>query len=108
MLSTIVQLWISPAALTYTPPPSVVPPRVDYELTKLGASVETRVDGLTVHPPRHIQPAVIDTYDDHRMAMSFAVAGLRADGITINDPDCCEKTFPGFFAAFEKATIPDR
>lgn len=66
------------------------------ELRKLGQVVEERPDGLTIHP-RPIQPADIDTYDDHRMAMSFGVATLRAPGIRILDPGCTAKTFPDYF-----------
>jgi len=66
------------------------------ELRKLGATVDERSDGLTITPgtPRS---ATIDTYRDHRMAMSFAVAGLRIGGVRINDPGCVAKTYPGFF-----------
>jgi len=71
------------------------------ELTKLGATVEPLPDGLRIEPPAQIRPAAIDTYDDHRMAMSFALAGLHIPGIVINDPDCCGKTFPDFFERFE-------
>jgi 3-phosphoshikimate 1-carboxyvinyltransferase len=67
------------------------------ELTKLGARVEARPDGLTIHPPPRIQPATIHTYDDHRMAMSFALAGLVADGIVIRNAGCVSKSFPDFF-----------
>jgi 3-phosphoshikimate 1-carboxyvinyltransferase len=66
------------------------------ELRKLGAQVEERPDGLTIHPGKH-QPAAIDTYRDHRMAMSFALAGLRIPGVRINDPKCVEKTYPNYF-----------
>ncbi len=68
-----------------------------YELKLRGAEVEERADGLTVHPPRSIRPGAVNTYDDHRMAMSFALAGLKAGGIVINDPECTAKTFPDFF-----------
>jgi len=71
------------------------------ELTRLGAAVEERTDGLTIHPPDQLRPATIETYDDHRMAMSFALAGLKCPGVVIHDPGCCGKTFPGFFARFE-------
>jgi len=74
------------------------------ELTKLGAKVETTTDSLVIVPPTQIQPATIDTYDDHRMAMSFALAGLRCDGIVIRDPECVGKTFPDFFERFAKLT----
>ncbi len=67
------------------------------ELTKLGAVVEETSDALIVHPPQTIRPARIETYNDHRMAMSFALAGLKCKGVTIADPLCCSKTFPDFF-----------
>ena len=66
------------------------------ELRKLGAGVEERDDGLTIRPARPL-PATIDTYNDHRMAMSFALAGLRIPGVRIKNPGCVEKTYPGFF-----------
>ena len=66
------------------------------ELRKLGQQVEERPDGLTI-VPQPIVPADIETYDDHRMAMSFGVATLRAPGIRILDPGCTAKTFPDFF-----------
>ena len=73
------------------------------ELTKLGATVNVTGDDLAVTPPAggRLTPAAIDTYDDHRMAMSFAVAGLRSEGVTINDPDCVNKTYPGFWDDLE-------
>ncbi len=67
------------------------------ELRKIGAIVEEFDDGLLVHPPTAGNHAEIETYDDHRMAMSFAIAGLREPGITIKDPQCVEKTYPEFF-----------
>ncbi len=67
------------------------------ELRKLGATVEDQPDGLMILPPERISPARIATYDDHRMAMSFAVVGLKAPGITIEDPGCVAKTYPGFW-----------
>lgn len=74
------------------------------ELRKLGASVDEREDGLSIEPPETPRAAAIETYDDHRMAMSFAVAGLRIPALVIRDPGCCSKTFPSFFAEFERAT----
>ncbi len=71
------------------------------ELRKLGQVVEERPDGLTIHP-RPVVPASIATYDDHRMAMSFAIAGLRAPGIQIEHPECVAKTFPDFFARLDQ------
>ena len=71
------------------------------ELRRLGAGAETGSDWLRVDPaPLHA--ATIDTYDDHRMAMSFALAGLRVPGVEIRDPGCVAKTWPDFFAALEK------
>lgn len=69
------------------------------ELRRLGVPVEERDDGLRIEPaaPR---PATVETYDDHRMAMAFAVTGLRAPGIAIADPGCTAKTFPDYFTRF--------
>ncbi|MEX0776674.1 MAG: 3-phosphoshikimate 1-carboxyvinyltransferase [Phycisphaeraceae bacterium] len=69
------------------------------ELTKLGATVTIQGDDLLIDPPadNRIRPAAIDTYNDHRMAMSFAVLGLAQEGVAINDPGCVAKTFPDFF-----------
>lgn len=74
------------------------------ELTKLGARVEETPDGLRIGPPSQVTPAAIDTYDDHRMAMSFALAGLRTPGLVINDTQCTAKTFPDFFTRFHEMT----
>jgi 3-phosphoshikimate 1-carboxyvinyltransferase len=71
------------------------------ELRKLGARVEERADGLTITPgPLH--GATLDTYDDHRMAMSLALVGLRVPGVVINNPGCVAKTYPGFWDDLEK------
>ena len=66
------------------------------ELRRLGQAVDEHPDGLTIHPAP-IRPAQIETYDDHRMAMSFAVTGLKAEGISIAHPECTAKTYPRFF-----------
>ncbi len=71
------------------------------ELRKIGANVEEQPDGLILFPPARIQPARIATYDDHRMAMSFALLGLKAEGITIEDPSCVAKTYPNFWDDLE-------
>jgi len=66
------------------------------ELRKLGAGVEELADGLRVTPqPR--QGASIATYNDHRMAMSLSLVGLKTPGVIIEDPGCTEKTYPHFF-----------
>ncbi len=66
------------------------------ELRKLGATVDERLDGLTVIPGP-LRPAEIETYNDHRMAMSLSLVGLRSAGVVILDPQCTVKTYPGFF-----------
>lgn len=66
------------------------------ELGRMGISCEEREDGLTIHPGE-VGPAVIETYDDHRMAMAFAVTGCQAKGIVIDNPECCGKTFENYF-----------
>jgi 3-phosphoshikimate 1-carboxyvinyltransferase len=71
------------------------------ELQRLGINAIEEPDGMIIHPGAP-KPARIETYDDHRMAMSFAVLGLRAKGITILEPGCVSKTFPKFFEALER------
>jgi 3-phosphoshikimate 1-carboxyvinyltransferase len=78
------------------------------ELSKLGVRVETWNDGLTVYPADHIQPSTLDTYDDHRMAMSLSLIGLKTPGIVINDPACVNKTFPTYFNVLESLRTPSQ
>jgi 3-phosphoshikimate 1-carboxyvinyltransferase len=66
------------------------------ELTKCGANVKEEGDTLTVYPSQ-LHGAEIETYNDHRMAMCFAVLGLKVPGIKIKNPACVKKTFPNFF-----------
>ncbi|MFH1923429.1 MAG: 3-phosphoshikimate 1-carboxyvinyltransferase [Planctomycetota bacterium] len=66
------------------------------ELRKLGAQVDERPDGLKI-VPGSLRSAQLDTYDDHRMAMSLAVVGLALPGVVIRDPGCTAKTYPRFF-----------
>ena len=70
------------------------------ELSRLGARVETGEDFLIIHPGTYV-PADIETYDDHRMAMSLALAGLKIPGVRIKNPNCVEKSFPDFFEQLE-------
>jgi 3-phosphoshikimate 1-carboxyvinyltransferase len=72
------------------------------ELRRLGARVDERADGLTVYPSA-LRAAVVQTYDDHRMAMAFAIPGLLVPGIEIENPGCVAKTFPDYFARLEEA-----
>ncbi len=69
------------------------------ELARLSAKVELTADSIAIYPPSAVSPAAIDTYDDHRMAMAFSIAGLVVDGILIRDADCVSKSYPDFFAA---------
>ena len=66
------------------------------ELRKLGASVDEFDDGLTITPGA-LHGATVETYRDHRMAMSLALIGLKVPGVVIDDPGCVAKTYPGFW-----------
>lgn len=66
------------------------------ELRKVGARVDELADGLRI-TPGELRPALLDTYDDHRMAMSLSLVGLRQQGVVIKDPGCTSKTYPGYF-----------
>lgn len=79
------------------------------ELTRMGIRCEEGADSIVIYPgiPR---PAVVETYDDHRMAMGFALAGLRSEGIVIGNPACCRKTFEDYFEVLDRAvgTLKER
>jgi 3-phosphoshikimate 1-carboxyvinyltransferase len=66
------------------------------ELRRAGIEAVEDADGFTVHPGPP-KPTAFDTYEDHRMAMSLALLGLRAPGIEIRDPRCVAKTYPAYF-----------
>ena len=66
------------------------------ELARLGADVREFDDGLEILPSP-LRPALIETYEDHRIAMAFAVTGLKLQGLRIKNPGCVAKTYPGFF-----------
>ena len=68
----------------------------------MGISCEERPDSITIRPGAPA-PARIETYDDHRMAMGFSLAGLRAKGIVIDNPGCCRKTFEEYFEVLTHA-----
>jgi 3-phosphoshikimate 1-carboxyvinyltransferase len=70
------------------------------ELEKIGAEVEEWDDGLSIVGQKKYHSAELDTYKDHRMAMSFSLAGLNIPGIVIRDPKCVSKTFPTYFDMF--------
>jgi 3-phosphoshikimate 1-carboxyvinyltransferase len=71
------------------------------ELRKLGANVIEFPDGMKIEP-QQLRAAEIETYDDHRMAMSLSLVGLRQSGVVILNPDCVSKTYPNFFADLAK------
>ncbi|CAA9573825.1 MAG: 3-phosphoshikimate 1-carboxyvinyltransferase, partial [uncultured Thermomicrobiales bacterium] len=77
---------------------------VTTELRRLGGRVDERADGLTIYPAA-LRGGTVATYDDHRMAMSFALIGLRIPGVRIADPGCVAKTFPDFFARFAALSV---
>jgi 3-phosphoshikimate 1-carboxyvinyltransferase len=80
------------------------------ELRKVGCTVETGEDWISIEPPkkehrqdaRATEPVIIETYNDHRMAMAFAVLGLVRPGISIRNPACVKKSYPGFWKDFAK------
>ena len=72
------------------------------ELRRLGAEATEHADGLSLRPPEQLRPARIETYQDHRMAMSLALVGLRAPGVVILDPGCTAKTYPKFFTDLDR------
>ncbi|MFV0526566.1 MAG: 3-phosphoshikimate 1-carboxyvinyltransferase [Acidimicrobiales bacterium] len=79
------------------------------ELNRRGITAVATDDGFVVEPSAPV-PGVVETYDDHRMAMSFALLGLVHPGIVIADPDCVAKTFPDYFAVLNQLgpTVPAR
>ncbi|MBT3389662.1 MAG: 3-phosphoshikimate 1-carboxyvinyltransferase [Chloroflexi bacterium] len=74
------------------------------ELSRLGVRVDEHPDGMTIYPCNAVRPARIQTYNDHRMAMAFALVGLRALGIEIENPACVAKTFPDYFDVLGQLT----
>lgn len=70
------------------------------ELTKLGINITADGENITIIPGP-IKPASIETYDDHRMAMAFSLIGLKTEGIIIENPLCCKKTFENYFEVLD-------
>lgn len=81
------------------------------ELGKMGIRCEETDTTITIYPGSP-KPSLVETYDDHRMAMGFSLIGLRADGIEIDNPGCCRKTFENYFECLEECVKelmnPDR
>ena len=71
------------------------------ELGKMGIKTENGEDWVKIYPGDP-QPSLVDTYDDHRMAMGFSLIGLRAEGIVIDNPGCCSKTFAEYFEVLDE------
>lgn len=71
------------------------------ELTRMGIRCEETQDSITIYPGTP-KPCTVATYDDHRMAMGFALTGLRTEGIVIDDPGCCRKTFENYFEVLDQ------
>ena len=71
------------------------------ELRKIGVRVDEHEDGMTIFPSKVFRRALVQTYNDHRMAMAFSLIGLRVPGIMIENPGCVSKTFPNFFNVLE-------
>lgn len=74
------------------------------ELSKMGIRCEERKESITIHPGRPA-PSMVETYDDHRMAMGFSLIGLRSPGIVIDNPGCCRKTFEDYFEVLEECLL---
>jgi len=70
------------------------------ELGKMGIRCDETENSITIYPGTPA-PSLVETYDDHRMAMGFSLIGLRSDGIVINDPGCCRKTFENYFEVLD-------
>jgi 3-phosphoshikimate 1-carboxyvinyltransferase len=70
------------------------------ELRKVGAEVRETTDSITIYPPEKLQPATIETYNDHRMAMCFSLVALGGVPVKIMDPACINKTYPKYFDDF--------
>lgn len=77
------------------------------ELTKRGITCTEEPDAITIKPGTPF-PGIVSTYEDHRVAMSFALLGLKVDGIVIDNPSCCRKTFENYFDLLDQLSGKDR
>ncbi len=75
------------------------------ELRRLGVGVDESAGELEIQPSA-VHGGEVETYGDHRMAMSFALIGLKVPGVRIRDPRCVDKTFPDFFERLESLRTP--
>ncbi len=74
---------------------------IAHNLRLLGVTVEEGEDYVVVYPCRELRETIVETYQDHRVAMAFAVCGLKEGNVTISNPSCCKKTFENFFDVLE-------
>lgn len=72
------------------------------ELKRLGVEVEEGEDWMRIHPAKTLIPAQVKTYDDHRVAMAFSLLGLITEGISVEEPECVSKSFPGFWEEMQR------
>ena len=72
------------------------------ELQRMGLRCDESEESVTIYPGIPT-PSTVNTYDDHRMAMGFSLVGLRSEGIVIDNPECCRKTFENYFEVLESA-----
>lgn len=77
------------------------------ELTKLGISCEEEETAITIYPGEP-HAGIVDTYEDHRMAMAFSLIGLRTEGVVIDNPNCCRKTFEEYFQVLSSLCQKDK
>lgn len=75
-------------------------------LRQVGATVDIGVDFIYIQPPAELKAATINTFNDHRMAMCFSLITLAKVPVTLSDPQCVSKSFPNYFAEFERLTVP--
>jgi 3-phosphoshikimate 1-carboxyvinyltransferase len=78
------------------------------ELARLGASVEERPDSLLIKPGWSSEPATVETHNDHRIAMAFAVAGLARGGVTISNEQVVSKSYPRFWKTLDEVLVSSR
>ena len=76
------------------------------ELTRLGVRCEEEEEAITIYPDLP-KAGLVETYEDHRMAMAFSLIGLMTEDIVIHNPDCCRKTFENYFELLEKLIKAD-
>ncbi|QJC36989.1 3-phosphoshikimate 1-carboxyvinyltransferase [Enterobacteriaceae endosymbiont of Donacia vulgaris] len=75
------------------------------ELKKTGAKIITGYDYIIISPPKHIKKVIIETYNDHRIAMCFSLLALSNNSVSIINPNCTSKTYPNFFKDFKKISF---